>query len=254
MESIDGLLGRRGALFPPRRLRVRVGEADSFNTVGKEFLKYFIELGELKPNAVILDVGCGIGRMAVALTKYLDKQGSYEGFDILSEGIAWASKNIAPKFPNFHFQHVDIYNKLYNPNGKFKAKEFSFPYSNDSFDFVFLTSVFTHILPEDMENYLSEIYRVMKRGGKCLITFFLLNLESRNLIEAKLSHFDFRYELEGCLVVNESKPEIAIAYDEKRVRTLYTKYGLSIIEPIHYGSWSKRDNYLSFQDIVIAKK
>ena len=253
MESIDWLSGRRGPMFPPRRLRVRVGESDSFNTVGEEFLKYFKELGGLKPNESVLDVGCGIGRMAVALTRYLDK-GSYEGFDILSEGIGWATRNITPKFPNFHFQHVDIYNKSYNPNGNFEAREFSFPYKNDYFDFVLLTSVFTHMLPKDLENYISEISRVMKTGGRCLITFFLLNSESRNLIEAKSSHLDFQYELEGCRIVDESEPERAIAYDEKRIRMLYKKHRLTIVEPIHYGLWSGKKDHLSFQDIMIAEK
>lgn len=254
MEAIDWLSGCRGALFPPRRLRVRVSGANNFKTVGEEFLKYFIELGGLKPTERVLDIGCGIGRMAVPLTRYLDKKGSYEGFDVLAEGIRWDTRNITPKFPNFYFQFVDLYNKSYNPNGKLRSNEFTFPYENDSFDFIFLISVFTHMLPEDVENYLSEISRVIKTGGKCLIAFFLLNPESKKLIEAKSTPMDFRYKRDGYRVVDESKPETAIAYDENLVRMLYKKRGLSVIEPIRYGSWSGRKDYLSFQDIVIAIK
>ena len=41
-------------------------------------------------------------------------------------------------------------------------------------DVAFLTSVFTHMLPEDVEHYLDELARVLKPGGRTLITWFLL--------------------------------------------------------------------------------
>jgi SAM-dependent methyltransferase len=254
MESIDWILGRQNPLLPPRRLRVRVGNWKDFKTIGEEFLKYFIELGGLKPTESVLDVGCGIGRMAIPLTRYLDKKGNYEGFDVLAEGIRWATTHITPKFPNFHFQHFDLYNQRYNPNGKLRSNEFVFPYENDSFDFVFLISIFTHMLPEDLENYLSEISRVLKTDGRCLITFFLLNSVSKKLIEANLSHSDFRYKKDCYRIVDKNHPERAIAYDENFVRMLYKKHSLTLVEPIHYGSWSGRTDHLSFQDIIIANK
>ena len=55
----------------------------------------------------------------------------------------------------------------------------AFPCADNSFDLVFLTSVFTHMFAGDVENYLSEISRVLKPGGKCLITWFLLDEVSR---------------------------------------------------------------------------
>jgi ubiquinone/menaquinone biosynthesis C-methylase UbiE len=253
VDTIDLLLGRRGELTPSKRIRGFVGDGD-FRKIGEEFLQYLIELGRLKPNARVLDVGCGIGRMAVPLTRYLDKGGSYEGFDMVIDGINWCRKKIAPKYPNFHFQLVDIYNKVYNPKGKCKASEYKFPYENESFDFIFLTSVFTHMLPQDMENYFSEIARVLKKDGRCLITFFLLNTESSKLIDAKLSLLDFKYKFEGCRTIDKSTPESAIAYDERFIRVLYKKYRLNIVEPIHYGFWCGRKKFLSKQDIVIAVK
>ncbi len=58
--------------------------------------------------------------------------------------------------------------------------------------FVLLTSVFTHMLPQDMDNYLSEVARVLKPDGRCLITYFLLNPESLALIDAEESSFNFQ--------------------------------------------------------------
>ena len=42
--------------------------------------------------------------------------------------------------------------------------------------------------------------------------------------------------------------------DEVVIRDAYEERGLSIVEPIHYGSWCARPHYLSFQDIVVARK
>jgi SAM-dependent methyltransferase len=239
---------------PPKRLRRLVGGEKGFDKIGEEFLEYFTDLCKLKPNERILDVGCGVGRVACSLTTYLDQQGSYEGVDIVKEAIDWDNKMITSKFPNFHFQLADIYNKSYNLQGKLKASEYKFPYESGSFDFVFLTSVFTHMLPQDMENYVSEIARVLKPGCMCLVTFFLLNAESINLIESKLSSLEFQYKFERYRTISRRFLESAIAFDEKLIRELYLRYGLHITEPIHYGAWSGRKNHLSYQDIIIAVK
>jgi ubiquinone/menaquinone biosynthesis C-methylase UbiE len=252
-DAVDSLLGRRDELTPPRS-KIFVGNHDGYKRVGEEFLRYFIELGDLKPGEKVLDVGCGIGRMAVPLTKYLDKDGSYDGFDIVAGGINWCRRKITSKYPNFHFKIANIFNKKYNPRGSCQASEYRFPYENESFDFVLLTSVFTHILPGDMEHYFSEIARVMRKGGRCFITFFLLNEESSDLINAGKSVYDFPYQGEGFRTIHEATPESAVSYDEKFVRYLYGKFGFTIKEPIHFGSWCGRQNALTFQDIVIAAK
>lgn len=243
---------RRNSLIPPKSM-IFVGDGD-FEKIGQEFKGYFIELANIQPNDRVLDVGCGIGRMAVPLTDYLSHEGEYWGFDIVKKGIEWSQRRISSKFEKFHFQHIDVYNKNYNPTGKIQAKDFQFPFKDNDFDFVFLTSVFTHMLPLDLENYLSEISRVLKQGGRCLITFFLLNEESENLIRSGRSTLDFKYKFERCLTIDCNNPESAIAYNEDFVKGLFGNYNLKIIEPIHYGSWCKRDTFLSYQDILVATK
>lgn len=110
------------------------------------------------------------------------------------------------------------------------------------------------MLPKDLENYLSEVSRVLKTEGRCLITFFLLNPASKQSIETKTSQIDFRYEQDCYRTVDKNIPEKAIAYDEKFVRRLYEKHELNVVEPIHYGSWSGRVGHVSFQDLVVATK
>ena len=255
MDTIELLLGRRDLLTPPRRLMFD-GPRNilTFKKNGEEFLRYYRELCNLKPSEKILDVGCGIGRKTVPLTKYFDKNGRYEGFDLVKVGIDWCRKRISSKYPNFHFQLVDVFNKHYNPKGKYKASEYKFPFENSSFDFVVLGSVFTHMLPKDTENYFSEITRVLKKDGRCLITYFLLNQESLELINAKKSTLDFKYEMGKNRTTNPNMPEEAVCYDESFTLSLYKKYGLKIKEPIHYGSWCEGRGSLSYQDIIVGTK
>ncbi|UCG53817.1 MAG: class I SAM-dependent methyltransferase [Candidatus Latescibacterota bacterium] len=240
-------------MTPPRGLSRYIGEGD-FKAVGEKYVEYLITLGGLKKEDKILDVGCGIGRMAVPLTAYLEEDGSYDGFDIVPEGIKWCRENITSRFPNFRFLVADIYNKQYLPTGKYSAADYKFPYESNRFDFVFLGSVFTHMLPKDMANYLSEIVRVLRIGGTIFVTFFLLNDESRRLIADGSSSFDFRVELDGCWSIDEQVPERAVAYEEDHIRTLFEKQNLSIVEPIRFGSWSGREKFTDVQDIVVAKR
>jgi ubiquinone/menaquinone biosynthesis C-methylase UbiE len=244
-------------MIPPKRLDF-VGGGD-FVSIGRETLMKMIELGGLKPEDRVLDVGCGVGRLAIPLTGYLSAQSTYEGFDIIAEGIKWCNKKIAPRFPNFHFQVANIYNKLYNPTGEYEASDYAFPYKNESFDFVFLTSIFTHMLTMDVQNYLSEISRVLKRGGRSFITYFILDDVSRSLMEKGKTSYRFNIMTsQGCYISRKDIPEAAVAYDEDWIRNMYIKYGLSIREPIFHGTWRDGvDPYiypLAIQDTIVAYK
>lgn len=243
---------RRKEMIPPRTMNF-VGNGD-FKEIGLEFRRLFVEHGGLKPNDRVLDVGCGIGRMAVPLTTYLSADGEYEGFDIVKMGVEWCQKNITPRYPNFHFAHADVQNKDYNPGGTVHASSYKFPYETGSFDFIFLTSVFTHMFPPDMMNYLGEISRVLKLGGTCFITFFLLNEESQGLIEQGLSTQNFVFQIDGCVTTTPGNPEAAIAFSEPYVREAFDRYGLSVTDAVRYGSWCGRAKSLSYQDIVVATK
>jgi SAM-dependent methyltransferase len=255
-DTKELITGKRDALTPPRRL-VYVGSGD-FKEIGNEFFNYFVQIAGLKPHEKVLEVGCGIGRMAVPLMSYLKDGGSYDGFDIVRHGIRWCQKKITHRAPHFHFQLADIYNSSYNPAGQFKAGDYRFPYEDGSFDFVFLTSVFTHMLPADMEHYLAEIRRVLKQGGRCFITYFLLNKESLELIDTGASTIDFKYKVEGyeaeCRIMDIDIPESAVAYSVEYIEALYKKHGLEIVSPVRYGSWCGRKEFLSFQDMVLAGK
>jgi ubiquinone/menaquinone biosynthesis C-methylase UbiE len=224
-----------------------------FKENGEEFLQHYVEIGGLKPNERMLDVGSGIGRKTLPLVSYLDKSGSYEGMDIVEQGINWCAQRYTPNFPNFRFQLIDVYNKWYNPAGTQQAREYKFPFADGEFDFLVMNSVFTHMLSDDVENYLSEVQRVLKPGGRSLISFFLLNTESLKLIEEGKSTQDLRYDFGPAKALSAEIPEDSIGFDETYVKDLYGKRGLQI-KDIHYGSWCGRKDYLSYQDLVLAIK
>jgi SAM-dependent methyltransferase len=250
LEACAALSGRRD-FIPPSWLPLS-GDGD-FKGVGIGFFRYFVELGKLKPDDHVLDVGCGLGRMALPLTAYLDPgRGRYTGFDVDRRAIRWCQQRISPDHGNFEFQHADVLNRAYNPHGRLDGATYRFPYGEASFDFVISASVFTHMLPGEVENYLSEIARVLRPGGRSLMTFFLLNHQSIPLLDAGRSKLALVYKFEDYRLLNPKLPEKGVAHDERIIRNSCSAHGLNIVEPIHYGSWCGRDQYLSFQDIALV--
>lgn len=257
LEDIRELPKKENKLVSPMRMRGLVGEAQDFKLVGQTYLECLIDLGKLQPNERVLDVGCGVGRVAGPLSTYLSEQGSYEGFDIVPKEIKWDKKTFEPKLPNFHFQLADIFNSFYNPKGIIKATEYKFPFQDENFDLVFLTSVFTHMLKEDVEHYFTEITRVLKPKGRCLISCFLLNPKSLEMIKKNIAMFNFQYEVNGGLTTNKETPESTVAYYETTMRSMFTQNRLNIIEPIRFGGWSQGKPSApsaALQDIIVAVK
>lgn len=252
LDIFDYLLGRKDPLIPPRKM-IFIGDGD-YRKIGWEFFNYFKELGNLKQNHNVLDIGCGIGRMALPLVTYLNQDGAYYGFDIVKEGIDWCKNNITKRHPNFTFKHSDIYNKCYNPKGSENSLSYTFKYQDSFFDFAFLTSVFTHMMKEDVEHYLQQIHRVLKNDGNCLTTFFLINEESHKLINENKSTQNLKYPFDDVsFVLNKEIPEYAIGFEEKWLINLLEKYQFEI-KGIYYGSWCGRKDFKSYQDIVLIKK
>lgn len=224
-----------------------------FKHLAFQFLGYFIQRAGLKPTDSVLDVGCGVGRIAYGLTSYLKPPGRYEGFDVMESLIKWPKQEISSRFPYFNFYRVDLHNLMYNPTGTIKSIDFVFPYADESFNFVFLTSVFTHLQPPEIRHYLSEIYRVLKPGGRCLCTCFILNEESEKLIAEGKSSQNIIYELEECFTKDLNVPEEAIGYKEDLLLKWVEHSGFTVADS-SYGAWCGRTEFSSGQDFLILQK
>lgn len=237
---------------PSEQLNNLVG-GGNFVAISNEFLGYFIRLAGLLPTEQVLDVGCGVGRMAYSLVYYLTPPGRYEGFDIMTPLVQWASDTISPRYPNFTFRTVDIANQAYNPTGAIRSIDFVFPYRDESFDFVFLTSVFTHMYPPDVRHYLDEIRRVLKPGGRCLCTCFLINEESQRLLAEDKGMIKIVHKLDECFTANLENPEHAIGFSEPVLLRWIGERGFTISGK-YYGSWCGRGNFISSHDLLVFAK
>src|SRR5215203_5294845 len=75
--------------------------------------------------------------------------------------------------PRFTFDHFDL-ESTYAPwdgvAGASPVESFAFPYAAGAFDHALLASVFTHVLPAEAAHYLKELGRVIRPGGKMLLS------------------------------------------------------------------------------------
>jgi SAM-dependent methyltransferase len=179
VDAADKLVRRRRGLghLPPFSVRMHstsvVGEFGGRRWVRNgELLKRTLveELG-LQRNDRVLEVGCGGGRQALALADYLEP-GGYVGLDI--DEVSIRACRAQPALSTFEFLVADVENEVYNPQGGTRGSEYRFPFDDGSFDFVFLASVYTHLLEDDCANYAGEIVRVLRPGGTAAVSIFLI--------------------------------------------------------------------------------
>ncbi len=252
VDLYEKITGKRDAITPPKGM-IFIGPGD-FKKIGTELVKNFKELSGLQPHHRVLDVGSGIGRIAIPLTKYLNEKGSYEGFDIVKMGVDWCQKKITPKYPNFRFQHIPLRNDLYNLDAESNADSIKFPYSENEFDFIVLTSVFTHMQQKEVENYLKEISRVLKPNGTCFATFFVIDEASEKYLQETDEPF-FTHKYHTYYLHDDKVKDANIAYKIDFIETTLAKNNLKLSN--HFDGWWAKDSkegYYNFQDICIIKK
>jgi SAM-dependent methyltransferase len=225
----------------------------SYREIGLEFLRYFIRFGELKPEDDVLDVGCGGGRMAAALGYYLASSSSYVGFDIHKGSIEWCREVLAKRWPNFRFDHFDIGNSHYNPQGALTGQSFAFPYGDASFSFVIATSVFTHLPRHEVKHYLHETARVLRPDGRFFATAYLMTPAAE---AASRNHADvvkFNHEFGENPVQNVDRPLAAVAQRQGAFLSDVAEAGLTV-DRIAYGWWSGLRTSNGKQDIIVLRK
>ena len=243
------------ALVPPARMLFDGSSSpEQFITLGDGFCReILVNRIRLRATDSILDLGCGNGQISRALTRIIAPAGRYDGLDVHQESIAWLQTRYRA-YPHFHFHHIDVHNVMYNPGGRQSSEDFQLPFPPDSFDVVLLKSVFTHMRPLEVSNYLREVSRLLKSTGRCLVTFFLLNEEQTRLASQGANDVEFKYGEGVWRYRLEQSPESAVAYDENYVMQMLEENGLTLRKPIYYGSWSGRNDGLSYQDILLLEK
>jgi SAM-dependent methyltransferase len=245
----DRARGRGDGLVPPRRLRGFAGDSD-FVATGDELLRLARAHGGLSADTRVLDVGCGIGRLARTLTDALDPAagGAYIGFDPVASAVAWC----AARYPaHFRFVYADLRNDLYNPDGAVAATEYRFPVDDGWATLVVATSVFTHLDRPEVAHYLAQTRRAMAPGASAVLTFFLLDDDSRAALADGRARQPFAQPAGDQAIADPDVTMAAVAHARAWVLGALARLGLEVAA-VHDGSWRGAAG-LTYQDLVVAR-
>lgn len=254
-EPLDALVRRVNHLeqYPPVRLRRHVSLLGTLDGQGFEYVSYLKLLTQLQPDAYLWDISCGCGLLELAL-ETAQWPGRVLGTDIHKPSIQWAQRTITRRMPRYRFEHANIYNAAYWTAGTLSAAEWFKGFDGADFDVAIAKSLFTHMLPEELDLYLGQVAARLKPGGQALLTFFVLN-ERQAELRAR-NAFAFTRPTPGAVhaVRRLNAPTAAVAYDEAYVWSQLHRHGLADGATFHFGTWSGRPDGLSFQDMLIVRK
>lgn len=251
LDAYESVSGKRKELVPPKGL-IFTGAGD-FEKIGDKMLLNFKEQCHLTPYDKVLDIGCGIGRIARPLAGYLNKEGAYFGFDIVPLGIAWCCRHYT-SFPNFSFQYIPLKNDLYNLTTNADPSVFTFPFDSNFFDLVILISVFTHMQEAEIKRYISEISRVLKPGQFCFCTFFLITEKTDEYLrKSENPFFPFRYD--NFFLHDARVKDANVAYKYEWIEEVLNSSDLKI-QSFFPGWWAGNDkkDAMDFQDVLIIAR
>lgn len=238
---------------PPVKFRALVHggwiSAAGHASIGREMFDLLRDHCGLDSSSVVLDIGCGCGRIATPIAGYL-KDGVYHGVDIVKPMVDWCNENISTRAPRFHFHHADVSNTLYRAEGQ-PADSYTFPFPDAAFDVIFATSVFTHLVPASAHQYAKEVARLLRpKNGRGFLTFFLLNDEFR--LRRKQAKVDFPHQCDGYWVADRDNPEAVVAFEEADASAMLRNASLSV-EQFSPGQWSLNPGW-TFQDVFIVSR
>ncbi len=242
------------ALVPPRELWIGANDPIShYYRWPWEYLAYLTLLTDLRRDQAVLELGCGHGRTARGLIEYLRPPGRYVGLDVDRPRLTDAQQRIQARFPHFQFVWADVRNAHYNPTGEIDAAAYRFPFADATFDVIYAASLFTHLLPEETRNYIGEARRVLKPGGRCLFSFFVLD-QYRGWRTSVSPLYEFNNPLpghDGVGVRDLAHPDAVIAYSVANITSHARAAGFRV-DRLLPGFWSNPpDRWVNEQDMVL---
>lgn len=116
-----------------------------------------VELAKIRPGETVLDLACGTGNLTLTAETYAGPAGKVHGIDASPEMIETAQKKAARTGSAVDFQ-LGLAEKLDFPDA--------------TFDVVISRLAIHHLPGELKEKTFAEILRVLKPGGRVLITDF----------------------------------------------------------------------------------
>ena len=128
-----------------------IGVGEDFHAMGEVLFKLVRYCG-LKEDDFLVDVGCGSGRLTKPLNGFL--KGLYLGIDVVPMFLEHARGMTHRQ--DWRFEEAD---------------GLSIPAPADSVDMACFFSVITHLLHQESYLYLADAFRVLKPGGRAVVSF-----------------------------------------------------------------------------------
>jgi len=185
----------------------------------KPFIKKAIKSLNIQPEDKIIDFGCGTGRNACLMAKYLNSKGKIIGIDI-SEIMHKQFEKKCKKFPyiNFFKERIDQPFIL-----------------NEKFDKVFMSFVI-HGFPHEVRSIvIQNAYNHLKKGGSINILDYS---------EFDIQSIPFLYRFVFNLV--EGKCKYAFDFIKRDWKTILKEYG--------FGQFSEQFYFRKFVRLLAARK
>jgi SAM-dependent methyltransferase len=134
-------------------LQAAVGSAtpEEYELVGRVEMRLLIYAG-LHPDDSLVDIGCGSGRLAAQLARWL--RGRYLGTDVVQSLLDQAAQSC--NRPDWQFQRVC---------------GLTVPADSESIDMACAFSLFTHLRHEESFVYMKDIHRVLKPGARLVFSY-----------------------------------------------------------------------------------
>ena len=221
------------------------------------FMTIMIDQADLARGDRILDIGCGCGRIAAALTQHLGPEGSYVGVDIIAGLVDFANRHIAPRCAQFSFLTLQRGNPIYDAwrhEGTSRTiASLEEACAAGTIDLCIATSLFTHLNTGMARETLRAIRRALAPDGRALISLFLVDAGVRALIRKGGAAFQFEHKYEDGVYIQEpAGPLGAVAFTFDHFVKLLTENDL-YIERVLYGRWPGRPHHISGQDVIIVR-
>jgi SAM-dependent methyltransferase len=230
-DALDAVTGRRDPLVPPRHLQG--SPPGGFVAAGDARVNLLVALAKLSQEQRVVEIGCGHGCVARALTAYLGPGAAYDGVDADPHAIAWCAEHYRNRI-DFHFHHVE--------------RGSAIPLAAGEANLVVVADLLPRRTPEEVEHLLGESRRLLAGDGRLFATGFLLDDSAREAIAGGGAAVAFGAS-DG---VRAPGPDETWAYEEEWLLDRIAQAGFRTAG-IRHGTWTPRPTGRAHEDVVVAR-
>ena len=182
-------------------------------TFGREHLlrEETVRLALIAPGETVLEVGCGTGTLTLAAKRQAGPSGKVFGIDIIPGMIEASQNKAAQAKENITFQLGSIDD---------------IPFPDNQFDAVMCSFMIFHMSEATRRKGITEVYRVLKPGGRWLVLDLALPAQPiQRFVARKLFGGMLQHDLRELLPLMESAGFSSIEVAQARFRVM----GLSVL-------------------------